>query len=420
MPSIATTSLRLEMQGTGENTNTWGIKLNSSTIALIDSAVAGRTYIDNPYSGQALSSVNYSTDQARQPVLQFSGAVSGSVDSIIYVPAVPKMYSVRDFATGGNVQLGVAGGTSVTLPKSGYMPVTVTASGVEDARVYELNPAHAPTNPGGIVTRTSLGLTLSSTGMPASYNPTASNQVVTYSTVGSTLSATGMPTGYSPASTLAVTTKVYVDAQIIAAQLSGTLPGQSGNAGNFLATDGSSVSWSGTNAINLGRHTITTRAVGWTTRTTSGATLAATETGDPSYVMQDGYDFISSANRYITTQITPAISYNGSTIPVTLEFLAFSASGTVYWGVQAAFIGSGSAYSGSYGTAATVSHAITGSGLRQVTAPLNVTVSGTWVSGSAIAWQVYRSGGGASGLVANARLMTVNMYPTLNRATDAL
>lgn len=393
MPSTATPSLRLEQQGTGENTNTWGIKLNSSTIALIDSAIAGRTYIDNPYSGQILSALNYSADQARQPVIQFSGAVSGSTDATILVGAVPKLYLIRDFATGGNLAFGTAGGTSVTLPKSGFMPVTITASGAEDARTYELSPSHAPTNPGGIVTRSSLGLTLSGTGMPTGYTPTANSSVAT---------------------------KLYVDAQIIASALSGTLPGQSGNAGKFLATDGSSVSWSGTNAIDLGRHTIMTRAVGWTARTTSGASLNASETPDPSYVMLDGYDFISSANRYITTQITPPVSYNGGTIPVSLEFVAFSASGTVYWGVQAAFIGSGSLYSASYGTAATVSHAITGSGLRQVTAEATVTVSGTWVSGSAIAWQIYRSGGGASGLIETARLMTINMYPTISRATDAL
>lgn len=232
------------MQGTGENTNTWGIKLNSSTIALIDSAIAGRTYIDNPYSGQSLSSVNYSTDQARQPVLQFSGTISGTVDSIIYAPAVPKVYLTRDYTAGASLQLGVAGGTSVTLPKSGYAPFTVTASGVEDARTYELSPAHAPTNPGGIVTKTSLGITLSSTGMPPGYVPLNGSSVVTYSTTGLTLSSTGMPGGYTPLNNSSVTTKAYVDGAIMSSALSGVLPGQSGNAGNVLATDGSTLSWS--------------------------------------------------------------------------------------------------------------------------------------------------------------------------------
>lgn len=388
MPSTATPLLRLELQATGEDVNTWGIHLNSSVFTLLDSAIAGRTYIDNPTSGMTLSSVNYAPDQARQPVLQFSGTGGATV----FVGATTKIYLIRDY-TAGDIIFGTMAGTTVTLPKSGYMPVTITTSGAEDARVYELNPAHAPTNPGGIVTRTSLGITLS---------------------------GTGMPSGYTPIYNSSVTTKLYVDAAILASALSGILPGQTGNAGKFLATDGTSLNWSGTNAIQLGRHTIYTRAVGWTTRSTSGASVNADETAGPNYNMLDGYDFISSANRYIQTEITPPVSFSGGTIPVTLEFLAFSTTGTVYWGIQAVYVTSGGSYTQSYGSAALVSHAITGSGLRQVTAEVNVTVSGTWVSGNSILWQIYRSGVGASSLNMPARLRGVNMYPSINRPTDAL
>lgn len=418
MPSTATTSLRLELQATGENVNTWGGRLNSSALVLLDSAIAGRTVIANPTSGMTLSSVNYSTDQARQPVLHFSGTVAS--DLPVNVGAVTKIYLTKDTTTGGNITFQTATGTGSILPKSGYGVVTVTADGVEDARTYELNPAHAPTNPGGIVTRTSLGATLSATGMSVLYVPLTSGAVVTLGTLGLTLSTVGMPTGYTPLYNSSVATKTYVDAAIIASALSGTLPGQSGNAGKFLATNGSSVSWSGTNAIELGRHTITTRAGGWTSRATSGATAATSETAAPNYVTLDGFDFGSNGNTYIQTEFTPAISYNGSSIPVTLEFLAFSTAGTVYWGIQAVTVASGGAYAQTYGSAALVSHAITGSGLRQVTAEVSVPISGTWVSGNSILWQVYRSGGGTSFLNANARLRMVNMYPTINRATDAL
>lgn len=417
MPSTPTTLLRLELQGTGENTNTWGIKLNSSTIALIDSAIAGRTVVPNPLSGGTLSATNYSADQARQPVLHFSGTVSSNLP--YNVGATAKWYLVKDTTTGGNITFQTTAGTGVVLAKSGYTVVAVTADGVEDARVYELSSNHVPTNPGGIVTRSSLGQTLSATGMPTGYAPTTSSQVVTYSTIGTTLSSVGMPGGFTPSNNSSVTTKAYVDAEILAALLSGTLPGQSGNAGKFLATDGSSATWSGTNAINQGRHTITTRAVGWTARTTSGATAATSEAAG-TYNILDGYDFASTGLTFIQTEYTPSISYNGSSIPVTLEFLAFSTSGTVYWGVQAVTVASGGAYAQTYGSAALVSHAITGSGLRQVTAEVSVPISGTWTSGNAIMWQIYRSGGGASALEVAARLRTVNMFPTINRATDAL
>lgn len=233
MVSTPTPLLRLEMQGTGDNVNTWGIRLNSSTIALIDSAIAGRTTIENPTSGQTLSSVNYSTDQSRQPVLHFSGTVSGDVS--VNVGATAKFYLTRDTTTGGNLLFQTAGGTGVTLPKSGYATVAVTAAGVEDARAYELNPTHIPTNPGGIVTRTSLGVTLSSVGMPG---------------------------GYTPISNSGVTTKAYVDSQILAAMLSGTLPGQSGNAGKFLQTDGTNPLWAAV--------TLPTSGITWVYTSTSG------------------------------------------------------------------------------------------------------------------------------------------------------
>ena len=256
MPSTPTASLRIELQETGSNVNTWGQHLNSSALILLDSAIAGRTTIANPTSGQTLSSVNYSTDQARQPVIEFTGTVAGDIP--VNVGAVTKLYLIRDATGGGTLTFQTTMGAGVALAKSGYMPVAVTSSGVEDARTYELSPAHAPTNPGGIVTRTSLGATLSATGMSVLYVPATSGQVVTLGTLGLTLSSVGMPAGYSPISNSSVTNKSYVDASITAAMLSGTLPGQSGNAGKYLATDGAAANWSSVPEMNI----ITALAIG--------------------------------------------------------------------------------------------------------------------------------------------------------------
>ena len=41
MPSTHTTRNRLEKQGTGENSNTWGTRLNEKTFDLVDTALDG-------------------------------------------------------------------------------------------------------------------------------------------------------------------------------------------------------------------------------------------------------------------------------------------------------------------------------------------------------------------------------------------
>jgi len=108
MASTATIRLRFELQGTGENLNTWGQKLNTSALALIDTAIAGVTAFTLSGS-KTLTSSNYVADEARSAVLNITSGTGGTVN----IPAVEKCYLVRN-NTSGPVVIDT-GSSTVTL-----------------------------------------------------------------------------------------------------------------------------------------------------------------------------------------------------------------------------------------------------------------------------------------------------------------
>ena len=73
MPSTYSSSLRLNLQATGENLNTWGVLLNNGVFQLVDYAVAGRLAFSLSGS-KTLTSVNGATDEARAAMLDIEVA----------------------------------------------------------------------------------------------------------------------------------------------------------------------------------------------------------------------------------------------------------------------------------------------------------------------------------------------------------
>lgn len=120
MASTATTRNRLEKQGTGDNSNTWGTYLNSS-IDLIDAALDGRTAFSLSGS-KTLTSANYAADESRERFLDITGGTGGTVT----IPAVEKWYIVRNnssgdvvFTTGSGTTQTVASGSLTLLVSDG-------------------------------------------------------------------------------------------------------------------------------------------------------------------------------------------------------------------------------------------------------------------------------------------------------------
>ena len=134
MPSSYSSSLRFNLQATGENTNTWGSLLNTGALALIDSAIAGFTTI--ALTGNVtLTTANGSSDQARTAMIKLTGSASYQVT----VPAVSKQYLIWNASSyqqtiasaGGGLRssfrLSPRSASARTEPTSSSLAIRVTA-----------------------------------------------------------------------------------------------------------------------------------------------------------------------------------------------------------------------------------------------------------------------------------------------------
>ena len=201
MVSTPTSRLRLNKQGTGDNTNTWGTKLNDEVFDRIDEAIAGSTAIT--VSGNVtLTSTNYVSDQARNAILLLSGAGGFTIT----IPAVSKFYIVRNACSAAVTFSN--GGTTVSVPAG-------------QARVVFTNGTDCYIGDDGA----SLAY------VAATFLPFAGG------TMTGKITLDGVPTADLHAST-----KKYVDDTAFAS-LSGVLPAQGGNSGKYLTTNGTIASW---------------------------------------------------------------------------------------------------------------------------------------------------------------------------------
>jgi len=108
MPSSWSSSLRFELQFTGENINLWGDKLNAALIDA-DAAIAG--LVTKALSGDyTLATANGAADEARAAMLKFTGAGPFAVT----IPSVSKAYDVWN-ACSAPLTVKTGAGTTATL-----------------------------------------------------------------------------------------------------------------------------------------------------------------------------------------------------------------------------------------------------------------------------------------------------------------
>ena len=105
--------LRLRLQQTGANEDTWGALLNAAGLQLIEDAIAGMATITVAASDVTLSVANGANDQARMAILNLIGAPDGPRN--IIVPALSKPYIVVN-STGQTMTMKTASGTGVAIP----------------------------------------------------------------------------------------------------------------------------------------------------------------------------------------------------------------------------------------------------------------------------------------------------------------
>ena len=118
MASTYTDRIGLEKQGDGENANTWGLRLNSNVIDLVDEAVAGYETITLSSGETTLTDTQATSNQARNMGLKFNGTLSA--DCTVVIPATEKVYFVHNSTSGEyDVYIKPSGGTAIKLVDQG-------------------------------------------------------------------------------------------------------------------------------------------------------------------------------------------------------------------------------------------------------------------------------------------------------------
>lgn len=117
MASSYSSRIKLEKQGSGENANTWGDRLNTNVIDLVDAAVAGVTAVDVDGAGGTgvtLTANDGSPDQARSLGLRMTGTLAADV-TVSYSTRPEKIYFVNNETAGGYNVIMDNGSTKVTV-----------------------------------------------------------------------------------------------------------------------------------------------------------------------------------------------------------------------------------------------------------------------------------------------------------------
>ena len=297
MPSTPTTRNRLELQATGEGLNTWGSNLNTRCIALIDEAMDGITSIAISTTSVTLTSTNYATDQARKRVIVLTGTLTGNTD--IVAPGVEKNYLVINNLTQGaySVTLKVSGQTGYALrpgPQWVYCDGTDIRRGTPRLDQLPLPAAAVDLN----------GQNLTNAGTGAFSGAATVGGALT---VGGAMTVTGTITGgtyAAPTTAAQYAQKGYVDATAFG-MASGSLPGQTGNAGHFLTTDGATASWGNL----LGSNNTWARA-----QRGSFTTLTDAATITPDFSANNFFDVTLGGNRTLENPTNLVAGQSGSIV----------------------------------------------------------------------------------------------------------
>jgi hypothetical protein len=125
MASTATSSLKVEKQGSADNPGTWDTHLNVG-LDILDSAIAGTTEISTTGGSTTLTDVDYTDDEAKKAVLDVTGALT--TNATIVIPNRSRLFRVFNRTTEGGSN------TTLTIKTSGGSGITVTRDSV--ALVY--------------------------------------------------------------------------------------------------------------------------------------------------------------------------------------------------------------------------------------------------------------------------------------------
>lgn len=333
MASTYTDRIGLEKQGDGENANTWGLRLNTNVIDLVDEAVAGYETVNvSAATSVVLTDTDGVSNQARNLGLKFTGLLTA--DTTVTIPAQEKIYFIQNDTTGDyTLFLKPAGGTALSVVDSGRSMIVATDGSTinylesVDLDVVATKDELAATS-ATLQTRieaVSLTMATSIATVSSTLNTRITNVSAALTTRADQVSATARA-GYTNASAMTSGT-------VASGRLSGTysinVTGNSGSATQLQnARTIGGVSFNGTANINLpGVNTAGNQNTSGNAATATYATSAGTA-GSASYASSagnadtvDGYHASSLLNI-----VAQSLSQNG--------YIKFSNGLIIQWGRQ--------------------------------------------------------------------------------------
>jgi len=114
MASTYSPSLRLELMGTGDQSGTWGVTTNTNLGTLLEQSITGYLSKAMADTNQTLTSLDGASDEARNMVVEVTGALTGAKNVI--VPTAEKIYLAKNSTTGGfAVTFKTSAGTGVAV-----------------------------------------------------------------------------------------------------------------------------------------------------------------------------------------------------------------------------------------------------------------------------------------------------------------
>ena len=113
MASTYSTSLRIQLIGTGDQAGIWGTTTNTNLGTLLEQAITGVRSIALSGTTYTLSNLNGLSDESRNAVLVFTGTLSANCT--VTAPSVNKTYIVKNSTSGGYNVIMSSGGTTVSV-----------------------------------------------------------------------------------------------------------------------------------------------------------------------------------------------------------------------------------------------------------------------------------------------------------------